>query len=372
MQIPFVDLKAQYKSIQSEIDAAIANVIAETAFISGKYARAFEAEFAEWLGVEHCIACANGTDALEIMMQSMGVGPGDEVIVPACSWISTSETVSFVGAKPVFVDVDRETYLMDPSKIEAKITDKTKLIIPVHLHGQAADMGQIMAIAEKHNLRVLEDCAQAHGATWEGKQVSTFGHAATFSFYPGKNLGAYGDAGAMVTNDEKLAGMARMICNHGQLKKHTHIMEGRNSRLDGLQGAILSAKLPHLDAWTTARQQHAATYDRLLANSGLKTPTVAADATHVYHVYVVEVPEREKVMQALKEAGIAHAIHYPMPLPYLKPYADQQATPADYPAAYDAHTRILSLPMYPEMTTEMIEYVVNTLLTTVRSLAVST
>lgn len=372
MQIPFVDLTAQYKSIQPEIDAAIANVIAETAFISGKYAQTFEKEFAAWLGVAHCIACANGTDAIEIMLQAMGIGAGDEVIVPACSWISTSETVSFVGAKPVFVDIDRQTYLIDPEKIEAKITDKTKAIIPVHLHGQAADMTRIMAIAEKHNLLVLEDCAQAHGATWNGKKVSTFGHAATFSFYPGKNLGAYGDAGAMTTNDKDLAVMVRMIANHGQLKKHNHVMEGRNSRLDGLQGAILSAKLPHVDAWTEARQRHAATYNRLLAGSGLKTPTVANAATHVYHVYVIEVPAREQIIQALDEAGIAHAIHYPVPLPFLKPYADQQATPADYPAAHDAHTKILSLPMYPEMTDDMIQYVVNVLLKAVKSFAVST
>ena len=370
MRIPFVDLKAQYQSLKTEIDGAIANVISDTAFISGKYARAFEAEFATWLGIEHCIACGNGTDAIEIMLQVMGVGAGDEVIVPACSWISTSETVSFVGAKPVFVDVDPLTYLIDPDKIEEKISAKTKAIIPVHLHGQAADMDRIMEIADRHQLLVLEDCAQAIGATWNGKAISTFGHAATFSFYPGKNLGAYGDAGCMVTNNEAWATQARMISNHGQLVKHAHQMEGRNSRLDGFQGAILSVKLPHVKTWTAARQAHAATYDRLLADSEIKTPTVNDKASHVYHVYVIEVPERAQVMEALKAAGIACAIHYPMPLPFLAPYADREPQAADYPAAYAAHTKILSLPLYPEMTEEMISYVVGTLLKAVnKSLA---
>jgi dTDP-4-amino-4,6-dideoxygalactose transaminase len=361
MNIPFVDLHAQYLSIKKEIDAAIASVIAETAFISGKYARQFEADFAEWLGISHVVACANGTDAIEIMLQAAGIGPGDEVIVPACSWISTSETVSFVGAKPVFVDVSPHFYTIDVEKIEEKITDRTRAIIPVHLYGQAANMQRIMEIAQAHDLIVIEDCAQAHGATWQGQKVGTFGHGATFSFYPGKNLGAYGDAGCMVTRDEQLAKTARMIANHGQLKKHNHFMEGRNSRLDGLQGAILSVKLPYLNYWTQRRQQVAATYDRLLAEKGFLAPQIAEGASHVYHLYVVQVENREQVMKDLKAEGVACAVHYPTPLPFLPPYADRKPQPTDYPASYAAKDRILSLPIYPEMTEEMVAYVVEKL-----------
>lgn len=361
MKIPFVDLYAQYLSIKPEIDAAMASVIAETAFISGKYARQFETDFANWLGVDHVVACGNGTDAIEILLQACGIGPGDEVIVPAISWISTSETVSSVGAKPIFVDINPHYYTIDVEQIEAKLTDRTRGIIPVHLYGQAANMTQIMAMAQAHGLVVIEDCAQAHGARWQGQKVGTFGHGATFSFYPGKNLGAYGDAGCMVSNDATIATQARMIANHGQLEKHNHRIEGRNSRLDGMQGAILSAKLPYLDQWTLRRQQIAATYDQWLAQKGMAVPQVADGATHVYHLYVVEVPHRDQVMRALKENEIGYSVHYPTPLPFLPPYADRQPHPADYPAAYAAHQRILSLPIYPEMTDEMVSHVVETL-----------
>lgn len=357
MNIPFVDLAAQYHAIKPQIDLAIANVIADTAFISGSYARKFEEAYAKWLGIKHVIACANGTDAIEILLQACGIGPGDEVIVPANSWISTSEAVSFMGAKPIFADVDPKSYTIDPAQIEAKITARTKAIIPVHFYGLAANMDAVMAIAQKHNLLVIEDTAQAHGATWKGQKVGTIGHAATFSFYPGKNLGAYGDAGCMVTNDDAIAEKARMIANHGQLKKHDHQMEGRNSRLDGMQGAILSAKLPFLNNWTSSRQENAALYDQYLADMGIQLPYTPADATHVYHLYVVQVPDRDRVKQALNDAGVQCLIHYPMPLPFLKPYADRNPQPADFPVVHAAKDRILSLPMYPEMTEEMIAYV---------------
>lgn len=357
--IPFVDLKAQYQSIQSEINAAIQQVISETAFISGKYAKQFESDFAAFLGVEHCIACANGTDSLEILLQAMGVGAGDEVIVPAISWISTSEAVSTVGAQPVFVDVHPEYYTMDLSKVEAKITDKTKAIIPVHLYGQAVDMVTLMAIAQKHNLKVLEDCAQAHGARFNGQLVGTFGDCASFSFYPGKNLGAYGDAGGMVTNNPEIARVARMIANHGQEGKHNHLMEGRNSRMDGLQAAILSIKLKHIDSWTDARISRAAAYNRLLADKGIVLPKVIEEGKHVYHLYVIRTANRDDLLQALKAKNIGVAIHYPTALPFLKCYESLGHTAEDFPVAHQLTQEILSLPMFAELTQEHMEFVAN-------------
>ncbi|SVD78190.1 uncharacterized protein METZ01_LOCUS431044, partial [marine metagenome] len=245
MRIPFVDLKAQYHSIKEEIDTAIQNVINETAFIKGKYVQNFEEEYAEIYGVKHCISCANGTDAIYITLKALGIGPGDEVITTALSWISTSETITQAGARVVFVDIDPDYYTIDTAKIENKITEKTKAIIPVHLYGHPGNMTDIMAIAEKYNLKVIEDCAQAHFAQWKGKYVGTFGIAGTFSFFPGKNLGAFGDAGCIVTNDDELAQKVRMFAHHGALKKHHHEFEGINSRLDGLQAAVLSVKLKY-------------------------------------------------------------------------------------------------------------------------------
>ena len=368
-KVPFVDLQAQYQSIKTEIDEAIARVIADTAFISGPYARKFEEEFAEWLGVAECVSCGNGTDAIEILLQACGIEPGDEVLVPASSWIATSEAVSSIGAVPIFVDIDPQHYTLDPARIEEKITDKTRAIIPVHLYGLPADMTQIMQLAQAHHLTVIEDCAQAHGATWEGQKVGTFGHAATFSFYPGKNLGAYGDAGCMVSADPEICQQARMIANHGQLpgKKHTHLREGRNSRLDGLQAAILSAKLPYLDRWTALRQQHAATYNDQLATLPLQLPQVPLQATHVYHLFVVQVPARDEVRAQLKIAGIQTGVHYPTPLPYLDAYAHLNAQPEDFPVVYKAQHRILSLPIYPELTPQMIQYVTQQLSEIIKS-----
>ncbi|MCS7014325.1 MAG: DegT/DnrJ/EryC1/StrS family aminotransferase [Chloroherpetonaceae bacterium] len=357
MKIPFVDLKAQYQSIKSEIDSAIANVISETAFISGKYAKAFEEEFAAYIGIKHCISCANGTDSIEILLKAMGIGHGDEVIVPANSWISTSEAVTTVGATPVFVDILPDYYTIDPSKIEEKITPRTKVIIPVHLYGLPAEMDEIMAIARKYGLRVLEDCAQSHGATYKGKMTGTFGDCASFSFYPGKNLGAYGDAGAMVTNDDEIARIARLIANHGQPRKNEHEIEGRNSRLDGIQAAVLSVKLRHLENWTEARRRNANLYRKYLSGTHVVLPKEPEYSRHVYHLFVVRVTNREKIIDTLRAEGIETGIHYPTPLPLLKAYQRFGHKPEDFPVASSQMGKILSLPMYPELTEEMIEFV---------------
>ncbi|MFZ4784406.1 MAG: DegT/DnrJ/EryC1/StrS family aminotransferase [Flavobacteriales bacterium] len=356
MKIPFVDLKAQYLSIQNEIDTAIRNVINETAFISGGYATRFEADFSKYIGLPYVIACANGTDSLEILLQAMGIGPGDEVIVPAISWISTSEAVSAIGAKPVFVDVD-EHNLIDLDLIESAITARTKAIIPVHLYGNPVNMPRVMSLAERFGLKVLEDCAQSHGAEIQGKLAGTFGHAASFSFYPGKNLGAYGDAGGMATADAAIAKKARAIANHGQEGKHNHIMEGRNSRMDGIQAAVLSVKIPHLPEWTEKRIKNAALYDQYL-DSRIQKPKVNENGKHVYHLYVIRHPKRDALAAYLKEAGIETSIHYPTPLPLMPCYTeDPKAMASTFSVAAKASSEILSLPMYAELSEMEIRYI---------------
>ena len=356
MKVPFVDLQAQYLSIKAEIDSAIADVIAESAFIRGRHVDAFERAWADALKVKHCVSCANGTDALYIAMRGLGIKPGDEVITTAHSWIATSETITQAGGRVVFCDTREDTFNIDPRLIEAKITKATVGIIPVHLCGQPADMDEIMAIAKKHNLWVIEDCAQAHLATYKGKLVGTFGNAATFSFYPGKNLGAYGDAGCIVTNDDRLADWTATFARHGG--KGEHVMEGINSRMDGLQAAILNVKLPHLPAWTTARRRVAARYNDLLGHiDNLTTPKVAEDRSHVYHLYVVATDKRDLLKKALADGGITTSLNYPKALPFYPAYAYLGHKPADFPAAYRNQSRILSLPIFPEMTDEMIDYV---------------
>lgn len=361
MKIPFVDLKAQYLLLKEELDGAMLKVVSETAFISGRYAAEFERAFAEYLGVEHCVACANGTDALEIGLQAIGVNHGDEVLVPANTWISTAEAVSTIGAKPVFVDIDPLLYNIDPAKIEEKITPRTKAIIPVHLYGLPAEIDEIVDVANRHGLKILEDCAQAHGATYKGRKVGTFGDIATFSFYPSKNLGAFGDAGGIVTNNLEYAEKARLIANHGQLAKNRHTIEGRNSRMDGIQAAVLSVKLPHLDSWLDARQQHAALYNELLADSGVRLPIQPEHSTHIYHLYVVQVENRDAVQQQLSDNGIESGLHYPIALPYMEAYAYLGHSPEDFPVSHTQMGRILSLPMYAELTSEMIERVCDVL-----------
>lgn len=356
MKIPFVDLHAQYLTIKPEIDAAIAEVIAQSAFIRGPQVDAFERAWARTLGVKHCVSCANGTDALYIAMRGLGVKPGDEIITTAHSWISTSETVTQAGGRVVFCDTDADTFMIDPALIEAKITPRTVGIIPVHLYGQAADMDPIMAIAKKHKLWLIEDCAQAHLARYRGQLVGTFGNAATFSFYPGKNLGAYGDAGCAVTNDDRLADWMTTFARHGG--KGEHVMEGINSRMDGLQGAVLNVKLPHLSAWTESRRRVAARYDELLDGvSDVITPPVAPERDHVYHLYVIRTASRDALKKHLADAGISTVLNYPKALPFYPAYAYLGHTPEDFPVARDNQARILSLPIYPEITEHEIAFV---------------
>lgn len=357
--VPFVDLKAQYHSIKDEMDAAISNVLENTAFIGGKVVSDFEEAFANLYGVEHCISVANGTDSLFIIMKMLGIGAGDEVITVANSWISSSETISLTGAKPVFVDIDPDYYSIDESKLEAAITSNTKCIIPVHLHGQACDMETIMEIANKHGIPVLEDCAQSHFSEYNGKRVGTYGLAASFSFYPGKNLGAYGDAGCILTNDADFAEKCRMFARHGALKKHHHMMEGINSRLDGLQAAVLKVKLSYILDWTENRIKNAAHYNRLLAElEGISLPALRPNSKHTYHLYVIRVEKRDELAAFLKSKGIGTAVHYPTALPNLPAYDYLGHKPEDFPVASAYQDKILSLPMYPELEEAQIETVV--------------
>jgi dTDP-4-amino-4,6-dideoxygalactose transaminase len=304
-KIPFVDLHAQYQTIKDEIDFVISDVIQKSSFVRGPYVEKFEQMFADMMERKYCVSCANGTDSLYIAMVALGVKPGDEVIAPAHSWISTTETITQAGAKVVFCDTDEDTFTIDPQSIEAKITPNTVGIIPVHLYGQAADMDAIMAVAKKHNLWVLEDCAQAHLARYKNRLVGTFGDAASFSFYPGKNLGAMGDAGAIVTNNHALAEKMAMFARHGGLKKGDHKIEGINSRMDGLQAAILSVKMRHLEKWTKIRQQKAEFYNKLLIEvNDICLPYIAEYAEHVWHLYVIKHTNRDQIADCLREAGI--------------------------------------------------------------------
>jgi len=362
MNVPFADLYTQYLGIKDEIDAAIADVIRTSAFIRGPHVQRFETAFADMMQLKHCVSCANGTDSLYIAMHALGVKPGDEVIAPAHSWISTTETITQVGGTVVFCDTDASTYTIDPAQIEAKITPRTVGIIPVHLYGQPADMDAIMAIARKHKLWVLEDCAQAHLATLNGRQVGTFGDAASFSFYPGKNLGAMGDAGAVCTNDPALAERMAMFARHGGLVKGDHQIEGINSRLDGLQAAILSVKLPHLRRWTQERQRLAARYGELLAGiEGLGLPKVGPGRSHVYHLYVVQHEHRDSLAKHLHGLGIQTVINYPVALPFLPAYKRFGHVPGEFPNAFRNQSRILSIPIFPEMQPVQMDAVANAL-----------
>jgi dTDP-4-amino-4,6-dideoxygalactose transaminase len=360
MAVPYADLHLQYQSIKSEIDAAIAAVIRDSAFIRGPYVDAFEREFAATVDARHCISCANGTDALYIAMAALKVKPGDEVITTAHSWISTSAMITHAGATPVFCDTDAQTFTIDPAMVESAISPRSVGIIPVHLYGQPADMKAIMAIARRHKLWVIEDCAQAHLAHFRDQQVGTFGDAATYSFYPGKNLGAMGDAGAVVTGRSDLAERMAMLARHGGLVKHQHQIEGINSRLDGLQAAILSAKLPHLPRWTKARQAAAAVYDAGLNQvENVVVPQVASDRTHVYHLYTIQHPQRDKLAAHLSANGVQTAINYPVALPFLEAYRRFGHGPARFPNAHRHQGRILSLPMFAEITSQQQKTVVD-------------
>ena len=362
MQVPFVDLKTQYQSIKSDIDTAVSDVINNTAFIGGKFVKEFEQKFAELYGVEHVIGCANGTDSLYIIMKMLGIGKGDEVITAANSWISSSETISETGATPVFVDPDAEYLSMSTQAVEDAITENTKAVMAVHLHGQMVDMEGIVKLCEEKGIPLIEDSAQAHFSEYNGVRTGLTGIAGSFSFYPGKNLGAYGDAGCIITNNDEFAEKCRMFANHGALKKHHHVIEGINSRLDGLQAAILSAKLPHILGWTEKRIENAALYDKYLSGiNQIITPKVRPNTKHTYHLYLIRAERRDELKTYLQEKGVQTAIHYPHALPNLPAYDYLNTKPSDFPVATGLESTSLSLPMYPELSEEAIQYVAETI-----------
>lgn len=356
MIVPFVDLKQQYFSLKHEIDSALSEVIMNSDFIRGKHMVPFEEEFSNAIGIKHTISCANGTDALYIAMKALGVSYGDEVITTAHTWISTSETITQAGGKVVFCDTDRRTFNINFESIREKITPKTKGIIVVHMCGQPADVHKVKKLADELGLWVIEDCAQAHLASIAGRNVGTYGDIATFSFYPGKNLGAMGDAGAVVTNSDDLANWMRLFARHGG--KGNHRIEGINSRLDGIQAAILRVKLPHLEQWTLARQQAAKVYDELLNGlAGVETPFVDVNRRHVYHLYMIKVDGRDRLQKYLQEKGIGTGVNYPRALPFYEAYKRLNHSPNDFPNAYYNQSRILSLPIFAEITRAQQEYV---------------
>jgi dTDP-4-amino-4,6-dideoxygalactose transaminase len=359
--IKFLDLAAQYESIKPEIDAAISNVIRDTAFIGGKYVKEFELKFASYVGASYCIGVANGTDALEIAIEALNLPPGSEIIVPGNSFIASSEAVTRCGHRVVFADVDHGCYTLTTESVRSKLTERTKAIIAVHLYGHPCDMDALLEICSEHSLALIEDCAQAHGAQYKGRSVGTFGDFAAFSFYPGKNLGAYGDAGAVTTKDESLSIRARKIANHGRIAKYDHEFEGRNSRLDGMQAAILSAKLPHLEGWTQRRIEIADYYLEHLADiQGLTLPERKNWARQVYHLFVVRTNERDELKNHLAELGIETGVHYPISLPNLNAYS--YIGQADTSAFYNQVDKaLLSLPIGEHLTIDDADLVVRTI-----------
>jgi dTDP-4-amino-4,6-dideoxygalactose transaminase len=357
--IPFLDLKLQYQNLKQDIVPAVLSTMESAQFILGKAVEDFEKAFAAAHGMKHCVAVGTGTDALHVILWARNIGPGDEVITVSHTFIATAEAISLTGARPVFVDVDPVTYTMDPEQLRRAITPRTKAIIPVHLYGQPAAMDAIMAIAREHHLLVVEDACQAHLAKWDGKFVGQFGHATAFSFYPGKNLGAYGEAGGVTTNDDALALDMRQLRDHGQTKKYHHRRWGHNYRMDGIQGAVLGVKLPHLDAWTEARRRHAQVYaDGLKGVGDLVTPVESPRARHVYHLYVVQSKFRDALAKHLNERGIGTGLHYPIPLHLQDAYRDLGYTPGQFPVTEKVAEQGLSLPMFAELTAEQLEYVI--------------
>lgn len=367
MNLPLCDLYAQYLTIKRDIDAAIERTLVQSAFIGGEELREFESEFAAYCEAKACVGVGNGTDALYLALRCLGIGVGDEVITVAHTFIATAETISLTGARPVFVDIMEDTMLMDPAALEAAITSRTRAIVPVHLYGQPCDMDRIMEIARRHKLKVIEDAAQAHGARWRGKRVGSFGDAACFSFYPGKNLGAYGDGGAVVSQDEALVQRIRMLANHGRLDKYIHENEGVNSRLDGLNAAILRVKLRHLDAWNAARRRHAAHYVELLCGSRAVLPVVSPGAESVWHLFVVRARHRDSVQSMLQKRGIAAGIHYPVPLHRQPAYQYLGLSEGSLPVTERVAAHVLSVPMYAELTQEQIDAVGRAVVEAVRN-----
>lgn len=362
MQIPLIDLKAQYISLKPEIDAAIARVIDSTAFIGGPVISSFEREFAAFCEANFAVGAASGTAALHLALCAAKVQPGDEVVTVTHTFIATAEVVRMVGAKVRLVDIDPRTYCMDPASLESAITDRTRVVIPVHIYGQPVDMDAISAIAKRHNLTVIEDAAQSHGARYKGRRVGSIAPIATFSFYPGKNLGAYGDAGGLTLRDAKDAEYVAMLANHGRSAKYGHLFEGFNYRLDTLQAAILAVKLPHLESWNRRRREIAARYNELLAEvEEVTCPYVSPDVEAVYHLYVVQVPDRDRVTSYLREHGVMAQVHYPIPLHLQPAYEYLGMRRGSLPVSEKVTERCISLPIFPEMTPEQIKHVALTL-----------
>ncbi len=368
MQIPFLDLKAHHDSMRGELETAIREVMDSNAFAGGPFVAKFEQDFATYCGAADVIGVGNGTDALWLSMLALGIGAGDEVITVPMTFMATAEAISYCGAKPVFVDIDERTYTLDPDLLERAINPRTKAIIPVHLFGQAADMDAILEIARRRGLPVIEDACQAHGAEYRGRKAGSIGTAGCFSFYPGKNLGALGEAGAVVTNNEELRNKIQMLRDHGQAKKYHHALIGWNARMDGIQGAALRVKLKHLDRANQARRANARFYDQHLAGvEEVILPTEAEYAHHVYHLYVVRVQERDRVLEAMANRGIACGIHYPIPVHLQEAYRFLGHRKGSFPVAERCAEEFLSLPMYPELTTTQLGAVVHEMKTLLRA-----
>ncbi|MDC7745576.1 DegT/DnrJ/EryC1/StrS family aminotransferase [Rhizobium binxianense] len=360
--IPFLDIKAQYQSIKGEIDSAVLGVLASGQYVLGEEVLRFEQEFADYCNVKHAIAVNTGTSALHLALLAAGIGPGDEVITVPFTFVATVSAICYTGARPVFVDVEPVTLTMDPAEIEAKITPRTKAIIPVHLYGQMADMSAIKAIANHYRIPVIEDACQAHGAQYKGRRAGSIGVSGCFSFYPGKNLGACGEGGLVVTNSDEEAKTMRMLRDWGQEQRYHHLLKGFNYRMDAIQGAILRVKLRHLEAWTEARRDHARRYSSLLGGSPhLKIPVEVVDRRHVYHVYAVRSRDRDGLQRALSAEGVSSGMHYPIPVHLQKAHADLGYHVGDFPVSEAAASEVLSLPIYPEMPVQHVDQVATAL-----------
>src|SRR5271166_1387541 len=354
IKVPFLDLKAQYRSIKPEIDATVAGVLENCQFVLGPEVSGFEQDFAAYCGTSECIAVNSGTSALHLSLLAAGVGPGDEVITVPFTFVASVASILYAGARPVLVDIDPRSFTMDPNAVETAITPRTKAIMPVHLYGQATDMDPIMEIAKRRGLVVIEDAAQAHGAKYKGRPVGSIGNMACFSFYPGKNLGAYGEGGAVTTSNPEYARTVRMLRDWGQDRKYHHVLRGFNYRMEGFQGAILRVKLRHLERWTEARRAVVQQYDELLANSGVGTPTEMPWARHVYHVYTLRTEDRDGLQASLQAEGIQTGIHYPVPVHLQPAYADLGYGRGTFPRSEAAAEQVLSLPLYPELSSQAV------------------
>jgi dTDP-4-amino-4,6-dideoxygalactose transaminase len=362
MNIPFVDIGKQHSAISEELHEVFVRVLERSSFVLGPEVSHFETAFASYLDVSYCVALNSGTAALQLILQALGIGPGDEVITVPNTFIATAEAISAVGARPVFVDVDPASYTMDPKAAESAITSKTKALLPVHLYGQSADLDPLIAIAHTHDIFLIEDACQAHGATYKGKKVGTIGIAGCFSFYPGKNLGCLGEGGAVVTNDPKIAEHVRLLRDHGSVRKYEHVMPAYNFRMEGLQGGFLAVKLKYLNSWNDQRRRAAARYNELLFGAPVTIPAEMPYGRHAYHLYVVLVDDRQRVRDGLAARGIETGLHYPTPLHLQQAYSDLHYSAGSFPVTEYLSSHLLSLPMHPQLTDEMIEYVAASLL----------